>query len=90
MSAVGDALYLNIDAGRGIGHVAILDETGQTIDGFGLEDCDGIRVDSVSQMVTWCGRSSCGRSSGTILNGRVSLQFEMRDTRMFAFQISAM
>lgn len=80
MSAVGDALYLNVNAGRGIGHVAILDETDQAIDGFGLEDCDDIRVDSVSQMVTWC-----GRSPGKILNGRVSLQFEMRDTRMFAF-----
>tara|TARA_B100001123_G_scaffold290008_1_gene323246 strand:+ start:2928 stop:3347 length:420 start_codon:yes stop_codon:yes gene_type:complete len=80
MSAVGDALYLNIDAGRGIGHVAILDETGQTIDGFGLEDCDDIRVDSVSPLVTWC-----RRSPGTILNGRVSFQFELRDTVMFAF-----
>ena len=83
VSTEGNELMLNVDAGSGIGNLVILDEVGNSVEGFGLDDCDDISVDKVSHKVRWG-----GKSPREILGTPVSLQFEMRNARLFAFQLS--
>jgi hypothetical protein len=77
----GNGLTLNV-AAKGSARVALLDEAGKALPGFGLLDCDPIRVDSVRHVVTWKGRSDV-----TALAGKpVSLQFELANAKLYAFQ----
>ena len=79
----GDSLLLNIEVLLGgSAKVAILDENGIPLPGFGLEDCDLILVDDVDYIVTWNGEYSLPVLAGT----PIGLLFEMSSTKLYAFQ----
>jgi hypothetical protein len=77
----GDKLVLNI-AATGSAKVAITNQAGQEISGFGLTDCDLIQGDFVEHVVTWNGDSDVSALAGTV----VRLGFEMQNTKLYAFQ----
>ena len=92
----GRKLVLNV-AAKGQIKVAIVNTAGREIGGygiadtnpsdkyatsFGLKDCDPIKTDSVSQVVTWKGNSDVSKLAGQV----VRLRFEMQDAKLFAFQ----
>jgi hypothetical protein len=77
----GQHLALNV-LSNGEVRVAILDETGNSLPGYGLPDCDPIQGDSIDQKVSWKGRTSVRPLEGTV----VQLEFEMQDAKLFAFE----
>jgi len=79
----GGKLVLNINA-KGFAMVAITDENSKAIDGFGLEDCEAIKNDSVRHVVTWKGKPDLSRLAGKV----VRLRFEMQDAKLFAFEFT--
>ena len=79
----GRRLELNLDASAlGIARVALLDEAGQVLPGYGLEDCDLLEGNHVAQTVTWRGQPGVAPLAGR----PVRLRFEMRATKLYAFQ----
>lgn len=77
----GDHLELNVCA-HGELRVGLLDEERRPIPGFTAEECDPLTIDSTAARVTWRGRSEVGALAGR----PVRLQFEMKDTKLYAFQ----
>lgn len=77
----GSKLELNI-AASGSARVALLDESDKPLDGFGLDDCDPIQVDSVRQTVTWRGRPDVSPLAGKV----VRVRFELTDAKLYAMQ----
>jgi hypothetical protein len=80
----GSELALNV-AATGPAKVGILDEFGVPIPGFGVGDCDPIQADFIEYVVTWNGESDISALSG----GVVRLQFEMQNTKLYAFQFGS-
>jgi len=93
----GDKLTLNVDASRGWVKVGIMDLPGRKMSkhyfgpkstpaaretGYGAEDCDPIKADSVRQVVTWNGDSNVSGLSDKVIR----LRFEMKNAKLFAFQ----
>jgi len=77
----GVKLELNISA-QEKARIALVDETGQPFEGFGLESCDPILGDRIRQTVTWRGKPDV-----SLLAGKpVRLRFELQKTKLFAFQ----
>jgi len=77
----GKQLELNI-AARQPARIALLHESGRAYEGFGLEDCDPIRDDSVRRRVTWHGSPDL-----TPLVGQpVRLRIELQDAKLYALQ----
>ena len=64
--------------------VAILDENGAEIHGFGISDCDTIS-DSVDHVVSWSGKSNLTTFSGKTIR----LKFQMSDSKLYAFEFSS-
>jgi hypothetical protein len=92
----GNELTLNV-AAKGMVKVAILpgmEITGfnigltnppkKPVRGFGIDDCDPIRTDSVRQVVTWKGDPDVGNLAGKV----VRLRFEMQNAKLYAFQFT--
>ena len=77
----GSRLVLNV-AAEGSLRVGLLDETGQPLTGMSLADCDPIQADSTRHEVTWRGEADVRRLAGEV----VRLQFELKDTKLFALQ----
>ncbi|HUW18421.1 MAG TPA: LamG-like jellyroll fold domain-containing protein [Sedimentisphaerales bacterium] len=92
----GSKLTLNV-AAKGMVKVALLNLPGMEISGynvgltdapkkpvrgFGIDDCDPIRTNSVRQVVAWKGDSDVGNLAGQM----VRLRFEMQNAKLFAFQ----
>jgi hypothetical protein len=77
----GSKLTLNV-AAKGEVRVAILDEAGAEITGFGLSICDPIQADSISKVVSWRNRTDVSKLSGKV----VRLKFEIQDAKLFAMQ----
>ena len=77
----GDTLHLNVDAARGRVRVAVLDESGNELDGLGMEDCVGIEEDALDYRVQWKEGKGLGDT------GRVRLKFELRQASLFSFWI---
>ena len=79
----GRRLNLNIDC-RATGHasVELLGEDGAPIGGFSAEAFDLIRGNHVHHTATWRGKSDLSGVAGR----SVRLRFNMRNTRLFAFQ----
>lgn len=81
LTFAGNKLELNV-AARGRVRIALLDAQGRPLPGFGLEECDPIRTDSVHQIVSWKGRTGVGRHAGQ----PVQVQFELQEAKLYAFQ----
>jgi len=92
----GDKLVLNV-AAKGPVKVAILNLPGieitgfnigltdapkKPVRGFGIDDCDPIRTDSVRHIVTWKGDPDVGNLAGQV----VRLRFEMQNAKLYAFK----
>jgi len=63
--------------------IAILDEKGKEIGGFGLADCDLI-PNAIDHVVTWAGISDLSKFS----NKTIRIKFKMVDTKLFAFEFT--
>lgn len=78
----GRRLILNVKA-KGTVRVGFLNTDCTAVTGFGVKDCDPIKVDSVGHRVSWHGKYSLSSLAGRI----VRLQFEMQNAKLFAFEI---
>ncbi len=80
---VGNALVLNLNtSAAGEGRVGLLDGQDKPISGFGVKDCEFINGDYLARRVTWKGKSDVSALAGKPMR----LRFEMRGTKLFAFQ----
>lgn len=76
----GESITLNARADGEI-RVRVLGADGQTLDGFGLDDCAPITGDSVAHPVTW-------RRVSRIPQGQpVRLEFRLTDAELYAFDL---
>lgn len=79
----GDRLVLNVNtSAAGSAYVAITDTEGRSLEGFTIADCDKILTNDVDHVVTWKGKSNVSALAGK----PVRLRFEMRSTKLYAFQ----
>lgn len=76
-----DSLRLNIDtSASGVAYAALLDESGQVIPGFTVDECDRIQGNDTQYPVTWKGSGDISR-----LKGRsVRLVLKSRSAKLFA------
>jgi hypothetical protein len=77
----GDKLVLNIKA-TGWAKVAITNENGKAIPGFGFDDCDPIRGDFIDKTVTW----KSGKGVKALQGRAVRLKFQMQNAKLYAFE----
>jgi hypothetical protein len=63
--------------------IAILDENGQEMSGFGLNDCDPI-PNAVNHVVNWMGISDLSKFS----NKTIRIKFKISHTKLFAFEFT--
>lgn len=80
----GRELVLNVNtAAVGTVQVEILDQLGNPIDGYRLQDCDRIHTaNEINRPVKWNGSGDVSRLAGQ----PVRLRFVMHDTDLYAFQ----
>jgi hypothetical protein len=82
MTFTGNELQINANAKSGFITVQILDEQGQTIDGFSQQDCVPFSEDSVREPVAWIS----GKSLSALQGKPIRLIFHMKMSRLYAFQ----
>lgn len=73
-------LHVNYRAAGGSLKVEILDENGQVIPGYGLDECSALQGDSVEQAVTWSGGNELPMSAGPI-----RLRFVLQNAGLYSF-----
>lgn len=83
VKVIGSDLLVNLDTGAlGTLRVALLDEKGHPLPGFGLADCDSLLINATAARVTWKGQGDL-----TPLRGRqVSVSFEGSRTKLYSFR----
>jgi hypothetical protein len=80
----GNHLKLNIDTGAvGYAQVGFLDEAGQPIPGFSVDECVYINGDFLDTPVEWLTR---GSDVSSVEGRTVQLVFRMRGTKLYAMQ----
>ncbi len=80
----GRHLFVNLAAPQGRLRVAVLDENGVEIDGFGLADCVPLDGDGTRLAVRWRGNADLGALAGR----PVRFRFELFDGALYAFWVS--
>lgn len=80
----GRELQLNVKAKKDENRVAVCDEKGTPISGFGLKDCRSIAADSVRNIVSWKKRSGLESLAGR----PIRLRFQMKNAKLYAFQFA--
>ena len=76
-------LVLNVNtSAAGSARVAITDPEGRPFGGFAIADCDLVLTNDVDHVVSWKGHSDVSALAGK----PVRLRFEMRSTKLYAFQ----
>lgn len=81
----GSKLELNIDTSAlGLARVAILDNAGQKIEGYSLQDCDPINGNFLHHIVSWNGKADLSTLKGKV----VRLRFVSRSTDLYAFRFA--
>ena len=74
---------MNIDTRTvGDGRLGILDERGNSIPGFGVENCDRIKGNDVSRPVSWRGKDDAGRLAGR----PVRLEARLLAAKLYSFR----
>ncbi len=82
----GTELVLNIDcSAMGACRVGIMDAEGETIPGFGVENCSIIYGNHIAKTVSWDGNSDVSALAGK----SARLYFDMRAAKLYAFQFKA-
>ena len=80
----GNRLVLNIDTGAaGFAQVGILDENGNKIDGFGVDDCVYINGDFIDKEVEWLNK---GGDVSSLAGKPVQLEVRSRGTKLYSLQ----
>lgn len=80
----GDKLVLNIDTdATGYAQVGLLDENGQPIEGFEIENCVYINGDFINKEVEWTGN---GTDVSELQGKTVQVIFKMRGSKLYAMQ----
>lgn len=80
----GERLVLNVDTGAtGYAQVGFLDERGQPVPGFALDDCVYVNGSFVAHPVEWLGR---GADVSSLAGRTVQLVVRMRGTSLYALQ----
>jgi hypothetical protein len=77
----GRELHLNVDASRGEARVALLDEAGRPLPGFGFDDCAALHADSLDCVVRWKGGRLPAPSTTP-----VRLAFALRQSALYTWQ----
>jgi hypothetical protein len=80
----GKRLFVNVDAPGGRLRAAVLDENGDPIPPFTLENCQPLSTDSTLEAVTWKGDPDLSELAGN----PVRFQFELTDGSLYAFWVS--
>ncbi len=80
----GDSLELNIDTGAtGFAQVGIVDESGLSIPGYGIDECVYINTNAVDHVVEWLGS---GTDVSSLAGRPVRLVVRMRGSDLYALQ----
>jgi hypothetical protein len=80
----GKHLFVNVVCPQGELRVAVLDESGQAIQGYSEEDCEAIRVDKTLQQVRWKGIEDLGIARGK----PVKFRFSLTNGKLYSFWVS--
>ena len=82
----GNKLELNYStSAAGSIRVEILDESGTLIDGYGIDDCDGLIGDEISGYVSWKGSTDLSKISGK----PVRVRFVMNDADIYSLRFES-
>ena len=82
----GNKLELNYStSAAGSIRVEILDESGTPIDGYGIDDCDGLIGDEISGYVSWKGSTDLSKISGK----PVRVRFVMNDADIYSLRFES-
>ncbi len=82
----GNRLVLNINtSGTGYAQVGFLDENGNPIDGFSVDDCVYINGDFISKEVEWMKK---GKDVSELEGKIVQVVFRMRGSKLYAMQFT--
>ena len=81
----GNELQINANAKSGMIAVEILDENGQTISGYGQQDCVPFSEDSIRGRIAW----KSGSRLSALAGKPIRLVFHMKMARLYAFQFVA-
>ena len=77
---IGNKLELNYStSAAGRIRVEILDESGAPLEGYGIDDCDGLIGDEISGYVSWKGSTDLSKISGK----PVKVRFVMNDADIY-------
>ncbi len=79
----GRELHLNLDASRGETRVALLDQNGVQLPGFGFDDCTPLTGDSLDCTVCWKGGALPAASAVPI-----RLAFALRHSALYTWQFT--
>ncbi len=79
----GSQLQLNIKTEpKGSARIAILNQAGQPIPGYALEDCDPITTDDIRYRVTWNKNSDLTALAGE----EIQLEIQLKNAKLYALQ----
>ena len=82
----GNRLELNYStSAAGSIKVEILDVSGTPLDGYSLDDCDGLIGDEISAYVSWRGSTDLSKISGK----PIKVRFVMNDADIYSFRFEA-
>ncbi len=80
----GNRLVLNINtSAAGFTQVGIIDQNGEPIDGYSVDDCVYININSIEHEVEWMKK---GKDLSSLEGKTVQLVFKMRGSKLFAMQ----
>jgi hypothetical protein len=82
-SCEGERLIVNGDAKGGAIRAQVLDEKGEPLPGFTMEECRAFTGDAVRHVMTWGKRTRLTELKGK----RVRLRFELRHADLYSFAI---
>ena len=82
----GDQLEINYStAGAGEILVELQDAAGEPVKGFAQQQCDPIKGDTVSHVVTWGGNSDVGKFAGQA----VRLHLKMKEADLYSLKFGS-
>lgn len=81
----GTNLELNYStSAAGSVRVELLDVSGSSLDGFGIDDCDRLIGDEISRLVSWRGSTDLSKIAGQA----VRIRFVLNDADGFSFRFT--
>jgi hypothetical protein len=78
----GDRLEVNVDASHGNVRVELLKADGSALPRFSAKECNPIRSDAVSEVVSWRGGSAVPRDRP------LALRFHLDNAKLYGFRVS--